>query len=219
MSVPCSIPKPRRAKSWHRRCYMAFGKRLFDLVITIPAIIILLPLFLVLAILIRVDTPGPVIYTSRRVGEGGRIFNFFKFRSMVVGAEGYRDRLQELNEVDGPVFKIANDPRTTRFGRFLRRTSLDELPQMFNVLLGDMTLVGPRPPIPDEVVQYLPWQRARLSVRPGITCLWQISGRSQLGFDEWMRLDLKYVEGISLGLDIKILLQTIPAVLSREGAY
>jgi exopolysaccharide biosynthesis polyprenyl glycosylphosphotransferase len=217
--TPWPIPDPPEGKTAGSRFYRRCGKRLFDLIVTVPAVLLLLPVFAVLAILIRLDSPGPVIYASQRVGKGGRLFRFFKFRSMVSGADRYLDHLRQYNEVDGPVFKMANDPRITRMGRFLRRSSLDELPQLFNVLWGDMSLVGPRPPILEEVVQYAPWQRARLSVKPGITCLWQISGRSRLGFDEWMRLDLEYVQNRSFWLDSKILLRTIPAVLSRKGAY
>jgi len=138
---------------------------------------------------------------------------------MHVGAHLRRSELWHLNEADGPVFKISKDPRVTRLGRWLRRTSLDELPQLLNVLKGDMSLVGPRPPLPEEVERYEPWQMRRLDVKPGITCLWQISGRSRLGFDEWMRLDLEYIRHRSLALDLKILLRTLPAVLSRDGAY
>jgi lipopolysaccharide/colanic/teichoic acid biosynthesis glycosyltransferase len=144
---------------------------------------------------------------------------FYKLRSMVDGAHESRKYMLHLNEVDGPIFKISNDPRVTRVGRFLRRSSIDEVPQLWNVLKGDMSLVGPRPPIPEEVEKYEPWQRRRLDVKPGITCLWQISGRSKLGFDEWMRLDIQYIRHRSFLLDIKILLRTLPAVLSRDGAY
>ncbi len=199
--------------------YQSWGKRLLDIVLTSIGLLLLWPVFAAIALAIKIDNPGPVIYRSRRVGEGGRIFAFFKFRSMVVGADAIRDSLLHLNEVDGPVFKLSRDPRVTRVGAFLRRTSLDELPQLWNILAGDMSLVGPRPPIPQEVTNYEPWQLRRLSVRPGLTCLWQISGRSQIGFDEWMRLDMEYIERRSLGLDIKILLQTIPAVLTGRGAY
>ena len=138
---------------------------------------------------------------------------------MHTGAEAERARLMHLNEVDGPVFKLRRDPRVTRVGQFMRSTSIDELPQIFNVLKGDMSLVGPRPPLPEEAEKYEAWQRRRLDVKPGITCLWQISGRSRLGFDEWMRLDLEYIRRQSLATDLHILLRTIPAVLSREGAY
>jgi lipopolysaccharide/colanic/teichoic acid biosynthesis glycosyltransferase len=138
---------------------------------------------------------------------------------MVLNADRKKHTVAHMNEAEGPVFKIARDPRITRIGRLLRTTSLDEIPQFYNVLIGDMSLVGPRPPIPSEVSQYEPWQLRRLDVRPGITCLWQISGRSRIGFHEWMRLDLEYIKHQSLALDLKILLRTIPAVLSREGAY
>ncbi|MCA9729637.1 MAG: sugar transferase [Candidatus Eisenbacteria bacterium] len=199
--------------------YQRVGKRGLDLVLTTLALLPLLPVFLVIALAIKLEDGGPIFYRSTRVGRGGRRFYFWKFRSMVRNAEAVRDRLQNLNEVDGPVFKIENDPRITRVGRVLRRTSLDELPQFWNVFIGDMTLVGPRPPIAEEVVKYEPWQLRRLSVRPGITCLWQISGRCRIGFDEWMRLDMEYIDRRSFGLDVQILLRTIPAVLSGEGAY
>ena len=202
-----------------RGFYLRCGKRCLDLILAGTASILLLPLFLVCAIAIKVDTPGPVLYRSTRTGRGGKQFVFYKLRSMIRGAEQHRDRIDHLNEVSGPVFKVARDPRITRVGRFLRRSSLDELPQLLNVLKGDMSMVGPRPPIPQEVLQYEPWQLRRLSVRPGITCLWQISGRSRLGFDEWMRLDMEYISRRSLVLDLKILLRTIPAVLSGKGAY
>ena len=177
------------------------------------------PLLLIAAVLIKLESRGPVIYRSIRIGRGARPFTFFKLRSMVDGADQYRHKLSHLNESDGPVFKIAADPRVTRIGRLFRVTSVDEIPQLWNVLRGEMSLVGPRPPIAEEVVQYEPWQLRRLDVVPGITCLWQISGRSRIGFQEWMRLDLEYIRHRSFWLDLKILIRTIPAVLSREGAY
>jgi lipopolysaccharide/colanic/teichoic acid biosynthesis glycosyltransferase len=142
----------------------------------------------------------------------------YKFRTMIEGAEGMKDSLNGLNEMKGPVFKMKNDPRVTRFGAFLRRSSMDELPQLFNVLKGDMSMVGPRPPMPSEVEKYEVWQRRRLSMRPGLTCLWQINGRNNVDFDKWMRLDLEYIDTWSPGLDFKILLKTIPAVLFSIGA-
>jgi len=148
----------------------------------------------------------------------GRKFALLKFRSMVVGAEQMREDLLPLNEMDGPVFKITNDPRITKVGKFLRKASLDELPQLINVLKGDMSLVGPRPPIPGEVSNYEAWQRRRLSMRPGITCFWQISGRNEINFEQWMKLDLEYIDNWSLELDFKILLKTIPVVLFGTGA-
>ena len=203
----------------NRGFYLRVGKRALDLTFCGIGLLIALPVYFLCALAIKLDTPGPVLYRSTRVGLGGRTFTFYKLRSMVHGADKTRHQIAHLNEVTGPVFKIARDPRITRVGRILRRTSLDELPQVFNVLKGDMTLVGPRPPIPEEVVQYEPWQLRRLSVRPGITCLWQVSGRSRLGFDEWMRLDKEYVERRGFGLDMAILVRTIPAVLGGKGAY
>jgi lipopolysaccharide/colanic/teichoic acid biosynthesis glycosyltransferase len=202
-----------------RGLYLRYGKRLLDVVGALACLAIGLPLMGLLAIVIKLESRGPVLYRSKRIGLGGVPFTFYKLRSMVDGAERHRHRLSHLNETDGPVFKMTRDPRVTRVGRFLRTTSLDELPQLFNVLKGEMSLVGPRPPIPEEVAQYEPWQLKRLSVRPGLTCLWQISGRSRIGFQEWMRLDLEYIRHQSLRLDMKILIRTLPAVLSREGAY
>jgi exopolysaccharide biosynthesis polyprenyl glycosylphosphotransferase len=199
--------------------YLRAGKRFVDVVGASLALLVLSPIILLLAIIIRITTHGPVFYRSKRIGRGGREFTFYKLRSMVKDAHARRGHLDHLNEADGPVFKIARDPRITPIGRFMRSTSLDEVPQFWNVLRGDMSLVGPRPPIPEEVAQYEPWQLRRLDVRPGLTCLWQISGRSRIGFQEWMRLDLEYIRHRSLKLDLKILVRTIPAVLSREGAY
>ncbi len=210
--LPFETPVPEGA-------YLRFGKRAFDIVGSLCALLLLSPVILVLAALVKLTSSGPVFYRSTRIGRGGRPFTFIKLRSMVRDAEVKRRHLHHLNEADGPVFKIARDPRITPIGRFLRTTSLDEVPQFWNVLRGDMSLVGPRPPIAEEVAQYEPWQLRRLDVRPGITCLWQISGRSRIGFQEWMRLDLEYIKHQSLRLDVKILLRTIPAVLSREGAY
>src|SRR5262249_18896769 len=199
--------------------YLRAGKRLVDVIGAALALLVLSPVVLALAILVRLTTSGAVFYRSKRIGRGGREFTFYKLRSMVKDAHARRGHLTHLNEADGPVFKIARDPRITPIGRFMRTTSLDEVPQFWNVLRGDLGLVGRRPPIPEEVAQYEPWQLRRLDVRPGLTCLWQISGRSRIGFQEWMRLDLEYIRHRSLALDVKILLRTIPAVLSREGAY
>lgn len=211
-AIPFETPEPQGL-------YLRFAKRLLDVIAALFALVVTAPVMLVLAILIKLESRGPVIYKSTRIGLGGRSFTFYKLRSMVQDADVRRQQLAHLNEADGPVFKIARDPRVTRVGRFIRTSSLDEIPQFINVLKGDMSLVGPRPPIPEEVAQYEPWQLRRLDVRPGITCLWQISGRSRLGFQEWMRLDLEYIRHRSFLLDLKILLRTIPAVLSREGAY
>jgi lipopolysaccharide/colanic/teichoic acid biosynthesis glycosyltransferase len=199
--------------------YLRYGKRLLDILGAVVALLLSSPLLLIVAILIKLESRGPVIYKSIRIGRGAQPFAFLKLRSMVDGADQHRQKLSHLNEADGPVFKIAADPRVTRIGRLLRMTSIDEIPQLWNVIRGDMSLVGPRPPIAAEVVQYEPWQLRRLDVVPGITCLWQISGRSRIGFQEWMRLDLEYIRHRSFLLDMKILIRTIPAVLSREGAY
>ena len=199
--------------------YRRYGKRALDVVGAAIALVLSAPVMLLAALAIKIETHGPVLYRSTRVGRGGKPFTFYKLRSMVNGADRHRHHLSHLNECDGPVFKISRDPRVTVVGRFLRTTSLDELPQLWNVLRGEMSLVGPRPPIPDEVSHYQPWQMRRLDVRPGLTCLWQISGRSRIGFEEWMRLDLEYIQRRSFRLDFRILLRTIPAVISREGAY
>jgi len=202
-----------------RSFYLRRGKRILDVVGSVMALVLTSPILLLAAIAIKLESRGPVLYRSTRIGRGGRPFTFLKLRSMVHNADQHRHRLKHLNECDGPVFKINRDPRVTRVGRFIRVMSIDEIPQFVNVLMGQMSMVGPRPPIPEEVVQYEPWQLHRLDVRPGITCLWQISGRSRIGFQEWMRLDLEYIRHESLALDLNILIRTVPAVLSREGAY
>jgi exopolysaccharide biosynthesis polyprenyl glycosylphosphotransferase len=200
------------------RVYAAL-KRLTDIAVAGFLLVLFLPIIPVVAILIRLDSPGPIFFKQKRIGKDGKTFNFYKFRSMVPGAESVIDALRPLSGVDGPVFKIREDPRITHVGRFLRRSSLDELPQLLNVLRGEMSIVGPRPNLPSEVSQYLPWQRRRLDVTPGITCFWQIAGRSHIGFQEWMRLDLEYVRKRSYVTDLKIMMQTIPAVIARKGAY
>jgi len=198
--------------------WQLFIKRASDVIISLVALIILSPVLLVTAIAIKLSSLGPIFFKQERNGMNGRRFTLLKFRSMVVGAEKMQEELLALNEMDGPVFKIKNDPRLTKVGKFLRRTSLDELPQLINVLKGDMSLVGPRPPIPGEVTNYETWQRRRLSMRPGITCFWQISGRNEINFEEWMKLDLEYIDNWSFWLDLKILLRTIPVVLFGTGA-
>jgi len=169
--------------------------------------------------LIKWTLPGPVLFNQVRMGLNGRKFNMYKFRSMHQDAENRLGALKSSNEMSGPVFKIANDPRVTPVGRFIRKFSIDELPQLFNVLKGDMSLVGPRPPVYKEVLEYQRWQRRRLSMRPGITCIWQVSGRNDIGFEEWMELDLQYIDNWSFWLDLKLLFKTIPAVLIGKGAH
>jgi exopolysaccharide biosynthesis polyprenyl glycosylphosphotransferase len=194
-------------------------KRATDVVGALLGITLGAPLLGIIALAIRLESPGPVIFTQGRVGLGGRLFRMVKFRSMHVGAEAEQEALANLNEADGPIFKIHDDPRLTRVGRFLRRTSLDELPQLVNVLRGEMSLVGPRPPLPSEVERYQEWHRKRLEAPPGMTGLWQVSGRSRLSFDEMVLLDIYYIENWSPWLDFKILVRTIPTALSGEGAY
>ncbi len=193
-------------------------KKVLDVLVSFMLILLFLPIMVAIAVAIKLTSKGSIFYVQTRSGLNGRPFKFYKFRTMVTGAESKLDKLKDFNEMNGPVFKMKKDPRVIGIGRFLRQTSLDELPQLWNVLKGDMSLVGPRPPLPSEVVQYELWQRRRLSITPGITCLWQISGRNEIDFDKWMRLDLDYIDNWSLWLDIKILLLTIPAVLLRRGA-
>ena len=195
------------------------AKRFLDVSLAALVGLVCLPLAAVVAVLIKLTSHGPVLFRQVRCGLNGRPFTFYKLRTMVDGAEEMREEVEHLNQLDGPVFKAENDPRVTPVGRFLRRFSLDEIPQLWNVLLGEMSLVGPRPPLPEEVARYEKWQRRRLSMKPGLTGLWQVSGRNDLTrFDEWMELDLAYIDNWSLGLDFRILLRTIPAVLSGRGA-
>lgn len=194
-------------------------KRASDLVLSAALGLVTLPFILLMALAIRLDSPGPVLYSQVRVGKEGKRFRCFKFRTMVVGADKMRRELDEKNEASGPLFKMRNDPRLTQVGRFLRRYSLDELPQLINIFRGEMSLVGPRPNLPEEVDQYLEWHKKRLAASPGITGLWQVSGRSDLSFDEMVLLDIYYVENWNLGLDFVILLRSIPAVLGARGAY
>jgi exopolysaccharide biosynthesis polyprenyl glycosylphosphotransferase len=194
-------------------------KRAIDLVLILLAAPVLVPLAAVIALAIKCDSPGPAIFKQQRAGKKGRLFVAYKFRTMVVDAEARKADLAWLNEADGPIFKIRNDPRMTRLGRFLRRSSLDEIPQFWNILRGEMSLVGPRPQLPEEVAKYEEWHYRRLEVKPGLTGFWQVLGRSDTSFDEMVRLDIYYAENWSLGMDLRILLETIPAVLSGKGAY
>jgi exopolysaccharide biosynthesis polyprenyl glycosylphosphotransferase len=195
------------------------AKRLLDLAIILLGGVPALLIMGLIALAIKLDSPGPVIYKAARVGRNGRSFQMYKFRSMVLDADRHKEALKEQNQADGPLFKMKDDPRMTRVGRFIRRVSLDELPQIYNVLLGQMSLVGPRPPLAEEVAEYKPWHKQRLSVIGGVTGLWQVSGRSDLTFDELCLLDIYYIENWSLALDIRILLQTIPHSLFGRGAY
>jgi len=196
----------------------AFIKRVSDFIISSILILLCLPLWVVIPIAIKLSSPGPVFFRQERIGKYGRKFILYKFRSMVVDAENMQEELMHLNEMDGPAFKIKHDPRQTVAGKFLRQSSLDELPQLFNVIKGDISLVGPRPAIEKEVISYTPNERKRLSLMQGITCIWQVSGRNQIKFYEWMQLDLMYIDNWSLIQDFKILIKTIPAVLFKKGA-
>ena len=193
-------------------------KRVVDIVGAGAALVACVPILAAAALAVRFSSPGPVFFRQLRCGLYGRKFRMLKFRTMCDGAEDLQVHLCDRNEMDGPVFKLRDDPRTTPVGRVLRRFSIDEMPQLWNVLRGEMSLVGPRPPIPSEVCHYDPAERRRLSMRPGLTCLWQVSGRNSIGFDEWVKLDLEYIDHWSLGLDLVLLIRTIPAVLSGRGA-
>jgi exopolysaccharide biosynthesis polyprenyl glycosylphosphotransferase len=208
------------ARSVQRRLgYETTIKRLIDILLASLGLIATVPISLAIALAIRWDSPGPAIFVQERVGLNGRVFRFYKFRSMYVDAEQRLAEVRSKNELDGPVFKMRHDPRVSRVGKFLRRTSLDELPQLVNVLKGEMSMVGPRPPLPREVAKYRPADMIRLSVKPGLTCLWQVSGRSTVGFEGWMEYDREYVRRLSPWLDAAILVRTVWAVLSCRGAY
>lgn len=203
-----------------RRAYAyRVTKRVIDLVLSLAMLVLAAPIMVAAAVAIKATSRGPILFRQLRAGREGRPFTMYKFRSMVNGAEEARTGLNFLNEAEGPVFKLRQDPRLTWMGRILRRTSIDELPQLFNVLRGEMSLVGPRPLPLNEVMTGSPAERSRLEVTPGLTCLWQISGRCEVPYSEWMQLDLLYIQNRSLKLDLQILLRTIPAVLSCRGAY
>ncbi len=197
----------------------ARAKRSLDIVLALIGLICLSPFFFVVALLVRLTSRGEVIFRQIRVGEGGRLFTCYKFRSMRVDAEKHKKDLAHLNELSGPVFKIKNDPRLTFVGKIIRKLSLDELPQLWNVLRGEMTIVGPRPPVPREVSLYNERELGRLAVKPGLTCLWQINGRSNIAFDHWVEMDLLYIDTMSFWGDAKIIAKTVPAVLFCRGAH
>jgi exopolysaccharide biosynthesis polyprenyl glycosylphosphotransferase len=193
-------------------------KRLFDILASSAALALLSPLMIAVAIIIKTTSRGPVLFKQQRVGRHGRPFNMLKFRSMLANAEELKAKLMAQNEQAGPVFKMKRDPRITPIGRFIRKFSIDELPQLINVLRGEMSVVGPRPPIPSEVAKYAGWQRRRLSVRPGLTCVWQVSGRNEISFEEWMYLDMQYIDHWTLAHDFELILKTVPVVLTGRGA-
>lgn len=195
-----------------------FVKRLIDILASTLGLIVLSPIFLIISILIKLDSKGPIFFSQERVGFKGKTFNMYKFRSMVINAEEIKVKLKEQNEMSGPMFKMKNDPRITKIGKFIRRTSIDELPQLINVLKGEMTLVGPRPSLPKEVVEVEPWMMERLTVKPGLTCYWQVMGRNSIGFEDWMKLDIKYVHERCLSLDAKLIFKTFFVLFGDENA-
>ncbi|MGD0897229.1 MAG: sugar transferase [Thermoguttaceae bacterium] len=196
---------------------LPFAKRCLDVVGAVGLLLLLAPLLAMTAICIKLTSPGPVLFKQQRSGRGGRPFLLYKFRSMVVDAEAKKQELMQWNEQDGPAFKIRNDPRVTRLGRFLRQTSIDELPQLWNVVRGDMSLVGPRPLVCNETAACRGWERRRLDVTPGLTCTWQVKGGSRVSFADWVRMDIRYIRSRSLRCDVKLLLQTLPAVVLRKN--
>ena len=196
-----------------------FTKRMLDILGSLTGILLLSPIFLIVAICIKIEDPkGKIFFSQVRNGLHGKEFNIYKFRSMVHNAEDLLEQLKSKNEMDGPVFKMKYDPRITKIGRIIRKTSIDELPQLFNILKGDMSLVGPRPPIPSEVNQYNDYQIQRLMGKPGLTCYWQIGGRNNIDFDEWVELDLKYLKERNIFIDLKIIMMTIPVLLGDKNA-
>lgn len=193
-------------------------KRGIDIICSSIGLIVLSPILVIIAIIIKLDSSGPIIFKQERVGYKGRRFFMYKFRSMVVNAEELKDKLQEKNEMSGPMFKMKDDPRITKVGKFIRKTSIDELPQLVNVLKGEMSLVGPRPSLPKEVDKFEPWMLKRLEVKPGLTCYWQVQGRNDIGFEDWMRLDCKYVEDRCTLLDLKLIFKTFFVLFGDEHA-
>ena len=195
------------------------AKRVMDIVLSFIGLVLLSPILLLVSLFIKIDSKGPIFFKQKRIGINGTEFEMFKFRSMVVNAEELKARLEEKNEMSGPMFKIADDPRITKVGRFIRKTSIDELPQLWNVIKGDMSLVGPRPSLPKEVAQFEPWMRKRFEVKPGLTCFWQVGGRNNIDFEEWMKLDIKYVKERSLLLDAKLIFKTFFVLFGDENAH
>ena len=193
-------------------------KRIIDIVASFTGLILLSPLILIVSMLIKLESKGEVIFKQKRVGLNGKEFYMYKFRSMVINAEELKEQLESQNEMSGPMFKIKDDPRITKVGKFIRKTSIDELPQLINVIKGDMSLVGPRPSLPKEVKKFEQWMMERLEVKPGLTCIWQISGRNNIDFEDWMKLDIKYIRERSFKLDIKLILKTVLVLLGDKNA-
>ena len=197
-----------------------FFKRAMDIIGSLCGIILLSPLLIIVALAIKIEDPkGSIFFSQQRCGKDNKLFPMYKFRSMVSNAEELLEELMEHNEMDGPVFKIKDDPRITRVGKFIRKTSIDELPQLFNILIGHMSIVGPRPAIPHEVAEYSHYHKQRLLVKPGLTCIWQVSGRNSIGFDEWMEMDFEYIEKRNLWMDIKLIFKTVGVLFGDENAF
>ena len=194
-------------------------KRLIDIICSFVGILVLSPLFIIIAIIVKFTSKGPIFFSQKRVGRNGKEFDMYKFRSMVVNAEELKEKLAAQNEMSGPMFKMKDDPRVTKVGKFIRKTSLDELPQLWNVLKGDMSLVGPRPSLPKEVAQFDEWMYKRLEVKPGLTCYWQVSGRNNIDFEDWMKLDIRYVEEKNLWIDIKLICKTVFVLFGDKNAH
>lgn len=194
-------------------------KRLIDIICSFVGILVLSPLFIIIAIIVKFTSKGPVFFSQKRVGRNGKEFDMYKFRSMVVNAEELKEKLAAQNEMSGPMFKMKDDPRVTKVGKFIRKTSLDELPQLWNILKGDMSLVGPRPSLPKEVAQFDEWMYKRLEVKPGLTCYWQVSGRNNIDFEDWMKLDIRYVEEKNLWIDIKLIFKTVGVLFGDKNAH
>ena len=199
--------------------FYKFCKRGIDVIVAGVGLILLSPIITIVACAIKITSKGPIFFLQKRVGKNGELFNMYKFRSMVVNAEELKEKLKHKNEMSGPMFKMKDDPRVTKVGKFIRKTSLDELPQLWNVLKGDMSLVGPRPSLPKEVEQFDSWMFKRLTVRPGLTCYWQVSGRNNIDFEDWMKLDVKYVEERNLWIDIKLIFKTVGVLFGDKNAH
>lgn len=195
------------------------SKRIIDITGSFIGLVLLSPILIIVGILIKLESKGPIVFTQKRVGKDGKEFDMYKLRSMVVNAEEIKEKLKEQNEMSGPMFKIKDDPRITKIGKFIRKTSIDELPQLVNVLKGDMSLVGPRPSLPNEVKDFETWMLKRLNVKPGLTCYWQVSGRNNIDFEDWMKLDIKYVNERSFLLDIKLIFKTFFVLFGDNNAY
>ena len=194
-------------------------KRAIDIIGAISGLLLLSPVIVIVACAIKFTSKGPIFFSQKRVGKNGELFDMYKFRSMVVNAEELKEKLAHQNEMSGPMFKMKDDPRVTKVGKFIRRTSLDEIPQLWNVLKGDMSLVGPRPSLPKEVKQFEKWMYKRLTIKPGLTCYWQVSGRNNIDFEDWMKLDINYVEDRNLWIDIKLILKTVGVLFGDKNAH